>query len=119
MSDYIKWIEHKGHKVLFCDFSNFDEQQYLDGTELMEKELLSQEKGSNSPLVIDVTNSHMTKKTSDRGKKTVTVLTDAEITTTTAMVGVTGIKKIIAQAISRDVYFAKDLDSAMDWAISH
>lgn len=115
MANTINWIEYKGKKILFCDFSNYSEAQYLEGVDAMEKELLAQSGEGEHLLLIDVTGSHMTKATSARGKKTVAVMTRAGITATTAMVGVDGIKRIIAQAISRDVHFAKDMQSAKDW----
>ena len=59
----------------------------------------------------------MTKVTSDRGEKTVEVLSKAGVLATTAMVGVTGIKRVIAQAISRDVYFARNMEDALLYAM--
>jgi hypothetical protein len=117
MAEMLRWIEHKGKRILYCDFSNFSEQAYLDGTEAMEKELLAQGTGNHSLLLINVENSTMNQATSDRGKKTVEILTAARITSKTSMIGITGIKRIIAQAISRDVHFDKDLESAKDWLV--
>ena len=91
----------------------------MKGVDAMESELLKQPSGSRVPLIVDVTDSSMTKKTSERGKQTAAALSKVEVTTATAMVGVTGVKRIIATAISRDVYFAKDLESAKDWAVEH
>jgi hypothetical protein len=117
MSESLKWIEHKGKRILFCDFSNFSEEEYLQGTEDMEKELIAQGKGSFTLLLIDVKDSHMSQVTSDRGKKTIEILTPLNITTKTSMIGISGVKRIIAQAISRDVHFDKDLESAKDWLV--
>lgn len=103
---------------MVCNFANYDEKQYLDGVDEMEKELLAQPKGSRIPLIIDVTNSNMTQVTSARGKKSVEVLGNAGVVSITAMVGITGLKKIIAQAISRDVHFANDMESAKEWVIA-
>ena len=119
MSKHVQWIEHKGKRILFCNFSNFNENQYLEGVDEMEKELMAQQKGSQILHIVDVTNSTMTQKTSDRGKKTVEILKNTGIATLTAMVGITGIKKIIAKAISKDVFFANDLETAKDWLIEH
>ena len=115
MKPSVQWIEYKGKKILFCDFSGIDENQYMTGVDMMEKELLAQPPGSNVPLLIDVSNSRMTLATRDRGKKTVDVLLTTSITTKTVMIGITGLQKLIAQAISRDVHYANDLDSAKDW----
>ncbi|MBN1798541.1 MAG: hypothetical protein JW822_08180 [Spirochaetales bacterium] len=118
MSEQIKWIKHKGKKILVCDFSNYNEKQYLAGVDAMEKELLKQARGSFPLLIVDVTNSHMNQVTSDRGKQCAIAVQKAGITTLTAMVGITGVKRIIAQAISRDVYFAKDMESAKEWLVT-
>jgi hypothetical protein len=118
MGKTINWIDHKGKKILFCDFAGFSEDEYISGVDAMEKELLAQGKGSYTLLLIDVEGSHMTQKTSDRGKKTIEVLTPENITTKTSMIGISGVKRIIAQAISRDVHFDKDKESAKDWLVS-
>ncbi len=117
MAERIQWTEYKGKKILISNFSNYNEEEYIRGTEEMEKVLLKEPRGSRPLLIVDVTNSHMSKASSDRGKKTVELLTEADIITKTAMVGIVGIKKIIAQAISRDVYFAKDMESAKEWLV--
>lgn len=114
----IQWVEHKGKRILICDFSKMDEKGYISGTDAMEKELLAQPRGSKPLLLVDVTDSTMTKVTSERGKQTVDVLSKAGVVTVTAMVGITGLKKVIAQAISRDVHFADDRASAMDWLVA-
>ena len=118
MSSEIQWIEHNGKKIILCNFAGYDEKQYLSGVDAMEAELLKQLPGVPVPHIVDVTDSHMTKVTSDRGKRTVEVLGKAGIVTRTAMVGVTGIKRVIAQAISKDVYFAKDMDDAKAYVTS-
>ncbi len=118
MGDRIQWIEHKGKKILLCDLSKLGEVKYLEHVELMEKELLKAKPGELIPHIVDVSESIMTAGSSARGKQTVKVLSDAGIRTATAMVGVTGIKRIIAQAISRDVFFAKSMEDAKDWVVA-
>jgi len=118
MYEYIQWIEYVGKKILFCDFSNFNEKQYIEGVDGMEKELLTQSRGSNILMIVDVTHSSMTLASSERGKQCIAVLSKAGITTKTAMVGITGLKKIITQAISKDVYCAKDMDAAKNWVVA-
>ncbi len=119
MATEIQWIEHNGKRILLCNFVGYDETQYMKGVDAMEAELLKQKPGERILHIVDVTDSHMTKATSDRGKRTVEILVKAGITTLTAMVGVTGIKRVIAQAISKDVYFAKNLEDAKNYVVSH
>jgi hypothetical protein len=119
MAKEIEWIEYKGKKILLCNFAGYDEAQYMAGVDAMEAELLKQPPKTRILHIVDVTDSHMTKATSDRGKQTVDVVGKAGIMTLTTMVGVTGIKRVIAQAIAKDVYFAKDMDDAKEYLATH
>ncbi len=119
MASEIQWIEHEGKRILLCNFAGYDETQYMKGVDAMEAELLKQKPRERVPHIVDVTDSHMSKASSDRGKRTVDVLGKAGIVTVTAMVGVTGIKRVIAQAISKDVYFARDMEDAKKYVVSH
>ena len=118
MSERVKWIQHKGKSILFCDFAGLNEAQYLDGVAEMEAELLKQPAGTNVLMLIDVAGSRMSAVTRDRGKETVAVVEKAGITTNTVLSGITGLQKIIAQAISRDVHFENDIESAKEWLVS-
>jgi response regulator RpfG family c-di-GMP phosphodiesterase len=62
---------------LLCGFSHYTEKEYIAGTDVMEQELLKQNPGSKTLLIVDVTNSYMNKATTDQGKKTVEILTKA------------------------------------------
>jgi hypothetical protein len=118
MSERVKWIEHKGKKILLCTLAGLEEPAYLEGVDEMEAALLKCAPGAVWPHIVDVTDSIMTTATSDRGKKTVDLLVQAGVRTRTAMVGVSGIKRVIAQAISKDVYFAKTMDDARDYVVA-
>jgi hypothetical protein len=118
MGERVNWIQHRGKKILFCTFTGLEETEYLAQVDEMENELEGQPSGSNVLMLIDVTNSRMTPATRDRGKQTVSVLEKAGVTTTTAMVGISGLQKIIASSISKDVHYGKDIESVKDWLVS-
>ena len=118
MSERIQWIQHGGKEILYSDYSEVSEAQYLTLVDEMEGELLKKPQGSNLLILINVKDSNMTPATRDRGKQTSAVVQEAGITSLTAVVGISGVQRIIVQAISKDTYFAKDIGSAKDWLVS-
>jgi hypothetical protein len=115
----VQWIEHKGKKILFIQVSGLDEAGYLAALDEAEQELLRQPAGDTVLTLWDISGSHITLKTKDRGKELVAALEKKGITSLTAMVGVTALQRIVAQAISRGdlVYYADSLEAAKDWLV--
>ena len=113
----IKWIEHKGTKILFIDFSKLIKEDLLDTLYDGEKEL--EKLTSSVPLLLDFTGSFVDLKFNDEikriGKKYDSMLSKI------ANVGITGGKKILARAYNaftgqshKNKYF-DNLDDARDF----
>ena len=114
MSDRIKWIEYKGAKILYADYSNLEEDEYVTEIDNFEKELIKNK--PNSVLVITNTNNtYITSKINKRFKE-MREKTKG-ISKASAVVGVTGVKKIIANAIRKDLYLARSIEDAKEWLI--
>jgi phosphohistidine swiveling domain-containing protein len=118
MSERIQWIQHGGEEILYSDFSELDEAQYMTTVDEMEAEILTKPRGSHILILINIADSNMTPTTRDRGKQTADVVQEAGITSHTAAVGISGVQRIIVQAISNETHFAKNIDSAKDWLVS-
>jgi hypothetical protein len=112
----VQWIEHRGKKILLTKVSGLKEEGYLAALDETEQELLRQPAGSNVLLLMDISDSHITLKTKDRGKELVAALEEKGITTVTAMVGVTPLQQVMAQALSKGqgVHYAQNLEAAKD-----
>jgi hypothetical protein len=99
-----RWMEHKGIRILYIDLSGFKEDERGLDSELKQTvETIGQEmyqKPEHSvPVLVDLRNTHMTQRVQS-------LLTD-RITDTrkfvrrTAVIGMTGIRKIVLDFFSR------------------
>ncbi len=117
MSKYVQWIEHKGKKILFSNYSGLEGEEYLRAIDETKQELLKQPAGSRVLTLTDTSNSHATVATKDKAKEQQAAMKEKGIATQAALVGVSGWQKVIAQLIRRDVYFAQGIEDAKDWLV--
>ena len=106
---------YKGHKILISDYRGLKGKKYLDAMEETENELLKHEPGSIMTIT-DVTNTYTDDAIKDRSK--LMVERTGGIARATAVVGVTGLKQVIAKAIKKDIYFAASVEEAKEWLLN-
>ena len=115
MSERVKWITHKGEQILFSNYSGLDEGQYLK--ELEETvALVKSAVGKNPPYLLaltDVSNTTTTARITEKSKQCGELLKGVK--STTAIVGVTETKKVIARIVSPDVRVFESPEKAKDW----
>ena len=117
MSKYVQWIEHKGKKILFNNYSGLEGEEYLRAIDETKQELLKQPVGSRVLTLTDTSNSRATVATKDKAKEQQAAIKEKRIVTCAAIVGVSGWQKVIAQLIRGDVYFAQSVEDAKDWLV--
>jgi hypothetical protein len=117
MSERIKWIKVKEEDILFCDYRGLKWEGYVNAIAEQEKEVLNC--GKERVLVLlDTTDSHMSKESTQRAKELEAKIEKAGITQTMAIVGISGVHRIIGQAIKRDIHFAKSIAEAKAWLVN-
>ena len=117
MSERVNWIEHKGKKILFNNYQGLKGDEYTQTIKESEKEFLKS--GMKIVYVLnDVTDSFMNYDSTAAAKHWIDACKDQGITLTISLVGITGIKRIVAQAVKRDMHFAKSLEDAKAWLAS-
>jgi hypothetical protein len=117
MSEKVKWIKYKGARILFCDYRGLTGEEYINAIGEQEKKVLNS--GKERVLVLlDVTNSHMSRKSTQRAKEIEARIKAAGITQVLALTGFSGVQRVIGQAIKRDIHFTKSLEEAKEWLVS-
>ncbi len=113
----VKWIDHKGVRILYCDYSKMRGETYVKHLEyqltLMTEEFAK--KPAKVCVVIDATNAVTDKTIKKLAQSTFTMAKEAGVKFNVTVLGVTKVIRIIAQAINRDMYFAADRDDALAW----
>ncbi len=122
MSNRFQWIEYKGHKILFVDWSGIrQEADYLKVIEELEAEILKLPKGQKILMLIDQTGSIASLAITDRSKRMMDTAKENGIPDSpTALVGNTGFSKAIVQALQffrRDLHMADSIEDAKEWLI--
>jgi hypothetical protein len=122
MSQYWQWMEHKGKRFLLVKFTGLNEEKaYVEAIADLEREILKQPKGRILPLVMDVSNTRVTKAVTDRGKQLLETSKAYGIPDSPAvLVGLSGAQKAIVMAIQLirpDLHVAGSIDEAKDWLV--
>jgi hypothetical protein len=112
VSDRVSWIEHKGARILYADYSGLSGEEYIEVIEEFRNELLKQSPGSVVTLT-NVTGSTVSNEVKDKLKE-LAEQTEG-ISKGAAAIGITGFKKAIAILIRRDLYWADSLEEAKEW----
>ncbi len=116
MSDRIKWIDHKSHKILYSDYSGLCGEEMIPEIAAAEKKILNS--GNNEVLVVnDFSGSFMNKPGKERGNELMRNAEARGMKVYVACVGISGIQRILVQVVVRDVYFAKNEEDAKDWLV--
>ena len=122
MAEYFEWINHKGKRILIARFSGVKEEKvYLEAIDALEREILRQPRGQFIPLVMDVSDTRVTKGVTDKAKKMMATLKEKGVPDSpTALVGLSGAQKAIVMAIQilrPDLHVAGNMDDAKDWVV--
>ncbi len=122
MGNRVQWIEHQGKRILFCDYSNQDEEEYIQTLAETETEVLKQEPGTLILMLIDTTGSLITSKITGRARELAAAARKRGIPSSpTAIVGVSGAaqKAILAamQFLRPDLRTAESIAAAKDWLV--
>lgn len=116
MGKYVQWIEHKGVRILFLNGKGLAEAENFEAQEELKQELLKDR--SSPPVLVDLSNTVMTQKTSSKSKEVAAAtkaigMPDAP----TAVVGLNKLQKAVAQLFGRGSHYFDSLDQAKEWLV--
>jgi hypothetical protein len=118
MAKYTKWVTHKGRRILFVSASGLREAEVIAALEEMTQEVL-RERGAVAPSVlVDISKIEMTTAIINKAKEA-SAATKAQgiVDGPSAVVGLTGLQKAVAQLFGRGVHFVDSVDQAKEWLV--
>ncbi len=106
-------VRHNGRPLVHANLSHCDEAAFLEGLRLAERTI----RGRCQPYCIlwDITGATVTRAVSASAKALAVLTARQGLSTGSATVGVTGLKRIMARAIKPDMYWARDESDALAW----
>ena len=116
--DHVKFIDHNGGKICYLDFSGLNREELIENIGKAENLIASQPLNSVLTLT-NVTNTKFDTDTTDRIKQL--TAHNKPYVKKGAVVGVTGMQKIVYKAVikfsKRDLSLFDNVDDAKDWLI--
>ena len=91
MSKYVQWIEHKGKKIMFCNFAGLAGDEYMEAMEATQQEVLKLPEGSFYLCLMNVLNVRMTPEMTNKGREILAIVEKRRLTEKLALVGVSEI----------------------------
>jgi hypothetical protein len=118
----IKFMAYKGHKILVIDHSGLDENEIIENIKKGSRFLMDYKSAENQILLItDFRNTYGTNKVMD-ALKTPEAMEGMKKVKKTAVIGITGVKKILLNAYNRftskNVYAFNTMEEAQEYLVS-
>ena len=120
MGLYTQWITHKGKSILFVNAARLSESEFIAAMDEFKAECLRSPRDSR--VLIDLTDTIMTNATNAKSREV-----DRDVNAylreqgisrqPVATVGLTSLRRAIAQLISREIHFAESIEDAKDWLV--
>ncbi len=116
MAKYVQFITYKGKRMLHTNAVGLEEAEFLVALEEMKQALLKE--GQDTLALTDVTGLSATKAFVKKAKEV-----NAAVEKTpgwgrpSAVVGLTGLQKAVAQLLGRGVYYANTIEEAKEWLV--
>ena len=112
----VRYEEYKGEKILILDYTGLRGQDFLDAIDEAEKEILKYKPGTVSTIT-NVTNTYIVEEIKERFTE-LSNKTKGK-TKISTVIGVVGIKKIIARIIKKDLYYASSEMDAKEYIVNN
>jgi hypothetical protein len=113
---YVHWIEHKGVRILFLNGKGLAEAENFEAQEELKQELLRDR--SSPPVLVDLSNTTMTQKTSGKSKEVAAATKAAGLPDgPSAVVGLNKLQKAVAQLFGRGAHYFDSIDQAKEWLV--
>ena len=116
MNKRIQYIQHQGREIIFLDYSNLEEEEYLQAIKETEEKVLAHSNNPQKNLnLVDVTGSPTTAAVIGAASKLIAKIGSRDLLV--ALIGISGMKKVVARAFSKNYYFANSVEEAKDWLV--
>jgi hypothetical protein len=116
MAKYVQFITYKGKRILHTNAAGLDEAEFVVALEEMKRSLLKE--GAGTLALTDVTGIKLTKAFVNKAKEVTAALENTPgWGRPSAIVGITGLQKAVAQLFSKGVYYANSIEEAKEWLV--
>ena len=109
---YVEILPYKGKEIIYLNMNGLNEEQQLQAIDEADRIFVTKNDILNMTDVSNTVTSPMVRERANQLHANHRARIKAE-----AIVGVSGLKKMIAQGLNKNMYFAKSLDDAKEWLV--
>jgi hypothetical protein len=117
MENRISEIQHNGKKIIYGDYSGLKLNDSLEVIGQQENMSLNST-DKNILHLLNFTDSKMNTESKERANAMLARLNEKGYNVKTACFGIGNLQRIIAGAVQKNMYFAKNIADAKDWLVS-
>jgi hypothetical protein len=118
MGKYVKWIEYRGKKILYSDYSGLKGAEYEAAIDETIEELLNMPDGTVAPSITNIKGTTMSNLTSGKGRQITALLKKKNLSGPMAMVGVSELVGAVVRLLQPNVHIAKSVEEAKEWVVN-
>jgi hypothetical protein len=117
MEKYVHIVEHRGKRIYYANYANLKPEEFIKGIEELGS-VCARSSEKNLLHLLNFTDCVMSSEARDKADEMVVTLQNRGYTIKTACFGVKGLQRVIANAVKKDMFFAKDEAQAKEWLIT-
>jgi hypothetical protein len=114
MNEAVTILRHRGREVVFCDLAGKTSDAIV--SIIGEATSVCIERGIRL-VVLDTRNTRTNVQIREASIASIRAITEKVGKPYSALIGLTGLQRIVANAISRGQYFASSREAALDWVV--
>jgi len=119
MGKYVRWIEYRGQKILYIEYSGLQGADFEAAVDETMEELLKLPDGVTAPSITNFKGNRMSSVTAAKGREVAALVKKKKLKGPTVIVGISGLAASVVGLLKPDVHMAKTIEEAKEWIVSH
>ncbi|MDM7999402.1 MAG: hypothetical protein QUS33_05215 [Dehalococcoidia bacterium] len=119
MGKYVSWIEHRGQRILYSDYSGLKGSDYEAAVDETLAELTKLPDGITAPSITNIKGTAMTPRTAAKGREVAALVKKKRLKGPTVVVGASGLAASVIGLMQVDIHLAKTLEEAKEWIVEN
>ena len=116
MENRISEVSHKGKTIIYGNYSNLKLDDFIEVIKQQEEASLKAT-DKNILHLLNFTDCKMSSDAKERASAMLKTLHEKGYTVKTACFGIGTLQRLIASAVQKEMYFAKNIEDAKDWLV--
>ncbi|MBN2099582.1 MAG: hypothetical protein JW753_08305 [Dehalococcoidia bacterium] len=119
MGKYVSWIEYRGQRILYSDYSGLKGAAYESAVDETLAALLKIPDGTTAPSITNIKGTAMSSATAAKGRQIDALVKKKKLRGPTVVVGASALAGSVISLMQADIHVAKTLGEAKEWIVNN